>query len=451
MLSLTYFEKNESQVFHFWSTLTNNQKAALISQLKKIDLNKLEQQKKLVLEPLESIFTTFEAFEDFAYVGNRENQLQGQRLIKQGRLGCLLLAGGQGTRLQFSGPKGAYPISVINHKSLFQLCAEKIAAASRWAHRPLNLAIMTSPDNDEETRCFFQHNNYFGLQPSQVSFFVQGSLPLLDTNGQLFLRTPWNLSTGPDGNGLSFFYFVQSGILEKWIQLGIDYVNVILVDNPLADPFDAELVGFHQKQGVEITLKCTEKLQAEERVGVLVKQNQRCCVVEYSEMSTSEKKAYRKDGRLKHCCANLSLFCFSLSFIQRIVSEQLSLPLHKAWKAAQYVDEEGISHLSTQPIAWKFETFIFDWLLYTQKVAALLYPREQCFAPLKNLTGLDSPDTVREALQQNDKQLIQALTGLPPPSFPFELAAEFHYPTPALRSKWQGRPITTSYVDPNCS
>ena len=446
--SFDYFRQYEPQIFRFWPLLTTDQQIVFKKQLEHIDLETLAQQQKLFRESPASIDITFEPFDEFAYAGNQDNQLHGQRLIEQGKVGCLLLAGGQGTRLQFSGPKGGYPISVIKGKSLFQLCAEKVRAASAWTNRPLNLAIMTSQDNDEETRSFFHQNHDFGLHPSQLSFFVQGSLPCLDAKGQLFLKTPWQISTGADGNGNSLLGFARSGMLENWIQQGIEYVHVILVDNPLADPFDSELVGFHHRQGVEVTLKCAEKIHAEEKVGVLVKQNDRCCVVEYSEMSSKEKKEQRSDGRLKHCCANLSLFCFSLSFIQRMVSTKQSLPLHTTWKAAHHLDEEGVSHLSSQSIAWKFETFIFDWLIHAQKIAALLYPREQCFAPLKNLTGPDSPEVVREALQQKDRRLIQTLTGLPPPDFPFELAADFHYPPQALQAKWKGRQIDSPYVLP---
>lgn len=446
--SFNYFWQNEPQLFRFWDTLTQNQKKVLENQLNTIPIDLLEKQKNLIQEPVVFAKHPFEPFDDFALSGNLDHVFRGQRLIEQGRLGCLLLAGGQGTRLQYARSKGTYPISVIKHKSLFQLCAEKVKAAGQKAGRLLNLAIMTSPDNDKETRTFFQEHAFFGLQPSQISFFVQDVLPLLDASGHLLLQTPYQVSMGSDGNGHSLLRFAQSGILDQWIQQGIEYLHVILVDNPLADPFDAELVGFHDEHGVEITLKCTEKVTPEEKVGVLVKQDGCCKVVEYSEMDAKEKEERRLDGRLKHCCANLSLFCFSLSFIQRMASSRQLLPLHKAWKNAYYLDEEGAFRLSAQPIAWKFETFIFDWLTYAHQVAALIYPREQCFAPLKNPYGADSSETVRKALQQADQRTIQAVTGLSPPDFPFELAADFYYPTPDLLLKWKEKMIATSYVEP---
>lgn len=442
MTPLDYFKQCEPQLFRFWDRLAPPQKMALENQLNAIDKEVLKRQKKLLQTSNPSLSTSFEPFNGFAFAGNRADREAGQSLIQKGSVGCLLLAGGQGTRLKHPGPKGTYPISVIRQKSLFQLCAEKVHAASLWANRPLQLSIMTSPENDEETRSFFQQNGNFGLQQSQLSFFIQGTLPFLDAEGHLFLKTPWELAAGPDGNGNSLPSFAQSGIMQEWMSAGVEFIHVILVDNPLADPFDAELAGYHDRQGAEITLKCTEKTQPEEKVGVLVKQNNHCSVVEYSELSDIEKKERRKDGRLKHCCANLSLFCFSLSFIQRMMQEGNRIPLHQAWKASQFSDEKGNACISAEPNAWKFETYIFDWLNFTEKAAALLYPRKECFAPLKNGTGPDSPETVKKALQERDRMILQKLTGLPPPEAPFELNPQYYYPTPALLAQLKGCSIT---------
>lgn len=441
------FIRLEPQLFRFWDVLSSDNQKALESQLQQIDRGLLDRQRQLIFDSANTNLALFDSFEQFASSGDQENVLLGQQLIMNGEVGCLLLAGGQGTRLQHVGPKGTYPISVIKQKSLFQLCAEKVLAASVWTGRLLRLAILTSSENDLETRAFFEQHANFGLLSSQISFFVQGSLPFLDAQGKLFLKSPFELSTGPDGNGNCLLALAESGILKEWMQEGIKYINVILIDNPLADPFDAELIGFHQQQGSQITLKCTEKLYPQEKVGLLVKQNGRCRVVEYSEMSLSDKNERGPGGKLKHCCANLSLFCFSVEFIQRIVTEKAIIPLHKAWKAATYVDEMGNSALSSQPMAWKFETFIFDWLAHEEKVNALLYPRKVCFAPLKNFTGPDSPETVKAALQQRDREILKELTGMSSPEFPFELSAEFYYPKTAMKAKWRGRLVNTSYVE----
>ncbi len=441
---------NLSPLFKFWNSLAWPQRKHLLSQIKKIDFSLLNQQKQLLLKspPFSSVEQTFEPFLDFAYAGNQQDQQEGKKRIREGQMGCLVLAGGQGSRLYFEDPKGMFPVSLIKHKSLFQLCAEKVLAAGKQVDRLLPIAIMTSPQNDSKIRHFFNQHAFFGLDSCQISFFTQGTLPLLDSQGCLFLETPSQIASGPNGNGYCFKDFIDSGIASNWIKQGVQYINMILIDNPLANPFDAELLGFHCRQNVDVTLKCTEKQSAAERVGVLVRQNRHCRVIEYSEISEKEQTALASDGRLKHRCANLSLFCFSMNFIQQLNSQQHSLPLHAVWKAAKYVDEQGISHLPDKPNAWKFETFIFDLLAYTNRIAALLYPREECFAPLKNFKGSDSLETVQAALQRRDRQIIHKITNLPPPMEPFELAADFYYPTPALISKWKNCPISTGYIEP---
>lgn len=440
-------EEQEKQVLRFWPRLTEQEKSQLLDQIKLINFNVLNLQKQLLSQP-SCPPTHFEPFTDFSFAGQPKDLLAGKQLVKEGRMGCLLLAGGQGTRLRLDGPKGRCPVSVIKHKTLFQLCAEKVLAASRQAERPLDLAIMTSPDNDEITKQYFKDENFFGLHPSQVSFFCQGTLPLLDAHGHLFLESPSRIAEGPYGNGQCLHDFYKSGIWQNWTEKGIQYVNLVLIDNPLADPFDAELLGFHVRKDVDITMKCTEKSKGNEKVGVVVKEGPFLRVIEYSELPDNEKYALQPNGSLKHRCANLSLLCFSMSFIEEIAFKDAALPLHKAWKAARFVNEEGFSQLSATPIAWKFETFIFDVFQYTDRVAALLYPREQCFAPLKNYSGEDSLETVQQALLRRDKQILKQVTGLEPTDIPFELAQDFYYPTPQLLEKWKKQKPQTSYVEP---
>lgn len=445
MTTLQHLQEHDPQVFQH---LSPDEQRELLNQIQDIDLSLLMKAKEMIQHPQETMDAQFDSFDDFAFSGNAALKEEGQALINQGAVGCVVLGGGQGTRLKFHGPKGLYPISVIKQKSLFQMCAEKVLAASKLAGYPLKIAFMTSPENDEATRLHFEENHYFGLSPNQISFFVQETFPLLNVEGKVFLEKRSLLSTGPAGNGHWLLSFVKSGLWQKWMLEGTKFINIILVDNPLADPYDSELIGFHVSSDSDITVKCTEKNFPKEPVGVLVKQNDRCIVVEYSELPEEEKIALHPNGKLKHCCANLSLFCFSMTFIKQMHDEGYTLPFHKAWKSAYYLDDEGNTVQSKEPMAWKLETFIFDWLPYASKVAALLYPREECFAPLKNFSGPDSPDTVRAALQAADRKCIQNITQQPPPEFPFELAADFYYPTESLKDKWLGKIVSTPYVAP---
>lgn len=419
-----------------WSSLTPDQQALLLTQTQQLDSNVLHTQLNALKTSSVNPIPSLEPFHHYSAIGNDEDKARGQELISQGLMGCLIVAGGQGTRLGFNGPKGLFPISLIKHKSLFQLFAEKTLAASKLAKRSLPLAIMTSPLNHEETVNFFKENHFFGLQVSQVDFFSQGLLPFLDRDGKLFFDKEPIIAQGPNGNGFSLHHFYSSGLWKQWNKNGIRYLNYILVDNPLADPFDAELLGAHYRKESEITVKCTLKQNANEKVGVLVSSQDKVRVVEYSEMPENEKKATNLDGSLRHSCANLSLFCFSMDFIQSVAEKGL-MPLHPVLKKV------GVGKEMT---AWKFESYIFDLLPLAKKVHALLYPRESCFAPLKNLEGEDSVYTVQQALLKSDQRILSKITGIKPPEYPFELSQEFYYPTPELINTWKGKTPTTNYI-----
>ena len=436
----------QTHLLTFYDQLPEERQRHLLQQIAAIDIPLFQQQQMQVKRPKDLVYSALEPFRDFTRKGNLEDEQRGRELLTQGQVGCLVIAGGQGTRLRFEGPKGMYPISVIQHKTLFQLVAEKTRAASQQAGCDLPLAIMTSPLNHVETVNYFEQHLYFGLKRTQVTFFSQRLLPLLDEEGNLFLEDVDAIAQGPDGNGNALKGFSESGLLQKWHAQGIRYINFVLIDNPLADPFDAELIGFHAREGNDITVKCTSRRDIHEKVGVLVKSAGKVAVVEYSELSDEERKAVYEDGMLKHVCANLSLFCFSLDAVREIVKHEM--PLHIAHKAVKYADKAGHVVQAVQPMAWKFERFIFDVLPLVEHVKALLYPRAECFAPLKNFMGPDSPETVQAALQASDRRVIEKITGQQAPEQPFELAQEFYYPTSELLKKWDGRPIpTNNYIE----
>lgn len=431
---------NQEHLLVHWELLTESEREHLLIQINALDISTFHLQQQLLQIDPQSFTKDLEPYTDYAYAGNMADFNAGRHSIAQGHVGCLLIAGGQGTRLRFTGPKGLFPITPIKHKTLFQFFAEKVAAAGRQNNRKLPLAIMTSPLNHEETCRYFAEHQNFGLEADQLFIFSQNMLPFLDKQGNLFFENPGYIAQGPDGNGFSLKYFVQQGIWKKWQDLGVRYVNYVLIDNALADPFDAELVGFHERQLADVTVKCTLRGHVQEKVGVLTKQGNQIKVTEYSELPEIEKKASNPDGTLKHRCANLSLFCLSMPFIAK--AAQHPLPLHLAYKSVNALGK-------TDEKAWKFETFIFDLLPVAQRLAALLYPRERCFAPLKNYSGEGSPDTVRQALLAQAKMIMADITKLPPPEHPFELSADFYYPTLELLSKWLGGRIssTQDYID----
>jgi UDP-N-acetylglucosamine/UDP-N-acetylgalactosamine diphosphorylase len=436
---------SQQHVLAYWNLLANGEKNKLLNQIELIDIEIFKKQQEQLFSRSDLLKEEFAPYNDYHFAGNVEDIASGKKIISEGKVGCLIIAGGQGTRLKIEGPKGTYPVSVIKHKSLFQLFAEKTLAAGKQTGRKLFLAIMTSPINHQETIDFFKNNSFFGLSSEQISFFSQGTLPLLDSEGNLFLEELATIAVGPDGNGSSLTRFFSSGIWKEWNDKGIRYLNYILVDNPLADPFDAELVGFHVRNEMEVTIKCTSRKDVKEKVGIIIQSQGKPKIVEYTELSETEMAAKNSDGQLRHVCANLSLFCFKMEFISKLTS--VSMPMHLAYKAVKKIN--GDPPCRTEDMAWKYENFIFDILPIASKIKALLYSRANCFAPLKNYEGDNSIVTVKNALQKLDQETIKNITGMHPPNPPFELSQEFYYPTNELLSCWLGKKIPhVNYIEP---
>lgn len=377
--------------------------------------------------------------------GTKEPHI-GQNLLKQGKVGAIILAGGQGSRFGHKSPKGLYPLSLIKQKGLLQLFLEKSAACGRaYANMP-HVAIMTSESTHDETQAYIQNGSYFGLPQAHVDLFKQPSLPLLNTQGDLVINDQGQLLTGPDGNGALFSHFAQSGILEKWKKQGIQYISVVLVDNALLDPFPIEMLSEHVKHGVQITAGAIMRDDPEEQVGVFVLRENKVGVVEYSEMTTTDAESVDQKGNLIYSLANLSYFVFSTSFVEAALSAKL--PLHKASKKA--TDDQLAFLQRKEPLQlYKFEYFIFDLLEHAAKTQVFLFDRPECFAPLKNGSGRESIASVQKALLERDRRQYERITGVPAPKDRlFELSMGFYYPSPALMQAWKGKPLPNSaYIE----
>lgn len=423
--------------------------SSLEKQILSIDESTFSIQKKLIQKQVLPE-RKLQPFKNFSFSGSVQDQNRGKHLLSEGKVGCIIMAGGQGTRLGFNGPKGCFPISLLRKKSLFQIFAEKIQVASIVSKHMLPVAIMTSHGNHDQTIDFFEKQFHFGLSKDQVHFFTQEEWPVLNLEGNLFLESSECLAMSPNGNGSTLRLFYQSGIWHKWKEKGIDSAYLMTVDNPLADPFDCEIIGMHHRMENEISIKAVKKTKAEEKVGVLAENEGKLQVIEYTELSDKERTAI-ENGELKYGIANISQFCFDMNFIESVAHKNDRLPIHcvkKCVKAFNPLNNPSSIALN----AWKFEEYIFDVLAFSEKIYSLVYPREKVFAPLKNLEGEDSIKTVREALQNADVQMFCHVSGTDisevEKAKPFELSQQFYYPTPELFRKWKaGLPVNHSYVE----
>lgn len=422
---------HQEHLLEYWSQLSTPQQVLLLQQIAALDVDLFYIQRQLLEKPNPTMASFIPLSASHFSGEDADWKHQGMLLLEKKKVACVVLAGGQGSRLNYSGPKGCFPISKIKKKSLFQLLAEKVLAASKLAKQDLPLAIMTSPLNHEATRAFFSKHHYFQLNPKQVDFFCQPMWPFLSSSGDLFLEDDFHIALGPNGNGCLAKCLLASGLWHKWKNAGVDIVSIIPIDNPLALPFDIELCGFHHEGQQDVTIKATTRQSSTEDVGVLVRhpRTHRTSIIEYSALSAEERTAVNAQGSLKYGIANIGLYCVSMPFLYHAAEQPL--PIHHVLKQAQRIG------CSQKEFAWKFEEFIFDLFQYCGRCETLVYPREECFAPLKSLSGSCSPEAVQQALSKHEQHIFHQITGkYIDPNTLFELEADFYYPSSTVQSSF---------------
>ena len=314
----------------------------------------------------------------------------GLNAIKNGKVAAFTVAGGQGTRLGYDGPKGTLPVSPVKNKSLFQIFAEQIKAYSERFSVTIPWYIMCSPLNIEPTKKFFVENDYFGLNENDVKFFQQGVMPATDFDGRLLKASEDSLAFSPNGHGGSLKALIDSGAVEDMRRRGIEHVSYFQVDNPLVSIFDPLFTGLHIKEMSEMSSRSLTKTGPLEKLGNFVMAEGKLTIVEYSDLP--EEKAHEKDetGRLKYRAGSPAIHLIRRDFIEKFADESLSLPWHRAEKKVPYIDENGNKVQPETPNAVKFETFVFDALPLSKNPVILEAKREEEFSPVKNKTGVDS-------------------------------------------------------------
>ncbi|GLC67245.1 hypothetical protein PLESTF_000532900 [Pleodorina starrii] len=356
----------------------------------------------------------------------------GYRLIAEGRAAVLLLAGGQGTRLGSSLPKGCFDIGLPSHKSLFQLQAERLLRLQRLAAaatgtspsaaKPLRWYIMTSAFTHADTLAHFEANGYFGLAPEQVTFFQQGFLPCFTEDGKLILETHGSLAKAPDGNGGVYLSLARSGVLEAMAAAGVECLDCYCVDNSLARLGDPRFIGYcHGIAKADVGARVVAKAYPEEKVGVFARRRGAAAattaaagslaVLEYSELDPALASATNPEtGQLYYNWSNICMHYFSVQWLRDVAAQLLAgggTPYHVARKRIPSVDGPvpGV----------KLELFIFDTFpLAGDRTALVEVDRREEFAPVKNAPGsaTDSPDTARAAMLSLHAGWVRAAGGV---------------------------------------
>lgn len=450
----TFEAARQGQVFKYYQALDPTDQAALLAQAATIDLKEVE---NLVQE---HVFGSGESsvpldgLEPAPYEALPENggdaaqweaaREAGAAAIAAGRVAAFCVAGGQGTRLGYDGPKGTYPVTPVTQKTLFQVFAEKIARSSERFGAPIHWFILTSEINNAATVEAFEAADYFGLPKAQVHFIVQGLVPAVDLEGKIILSEKGRIAMTPDGHGGSLRALVRSGAVDTMRTLGIDTVSYFQVDNPIVQCIDPAFVGFHLLGESELSSKMVPKAYPLEKVGHFCVQGGRNIVVEYSDMPEAMQAATDADGELRFRAGSVAIHVFDREFIARSGGNHAenALPFHRANKKIPYLNADGAIVQPEGPNGVKFEMFVFDALPLAKNPVIIEAARSEDFSPVKNAEGVDSPETCADDqcrmfaawLRAAGEVIETDATGLP--AFQFEISPRFAADRADFLAQW---------------
>ena len=391
----------QEHLLRFWDDLSPSEQQAFLEQIAAIDLGQLDEliRKYVLTKPVTRPSGTIEPPSivparptDPADVKEHQAAVnRGQKLLKAGKVAAFVVAGGQGTRLGYEGPKGCLEATPVAKKPLFQVFAEQILSAGRRYSVRLPWYIMTSPANDVATRAFFRRNSNFGLDPKDVFFLIQGSMPAMSFEGKILLSDKGKIALSPDGHGGCLRAMRLSGALEDMARRGIEIISYFQVDNPLVRVLDPLFLGLHDLRGAQMSAKALPKRDPFERLGNFCVMDGKVTVIEYSDMPEDLAVATTEDGRLRFSAGSIAIHVLSRTFVEELTEGgKLRLPLHRAEKAVPTIAEAGQVVKPDQPNAVKLELFVFDAMPLARKTVILETIRSEEFSPIKNKEGEDS-------------------------------------------------------------
>ena len=397
-------EYGQNHIVNILEKLDETKKQELIEQINKIDFHQMmelyQNTKKEIkfkegkIEPvpyLDKAKLTKDQREEFDELG--------EEIVKNNQYAVVTMAGGQGTRLGHTGPKGTFKLDVYGKgKYLFEILADNLQEANKKYGVVINWYIMTSKENNADTVEFLEKNNYFGYDKNKVTIFKQSELPLVDTEGKFLINKEYKIKEASDGNGGTYSSLRASGCLADMKEKGIKWVFIGSVDNALLKMIDVTLLGMAIKKGVQIASKSVAKANPQERVGVFCKMNNHPKVIEYTELPEKMAEEVDSDGELKFGESHIMCNLYTIDAIEKISKEPLIY--HTAFKKNSYIDENGKEVIPTEPNSYKFESFIFDAFELFDDIAILRGKREDDFAPVKNKEGVDSPKTAKELYEK---------------------------------------------------
>lgn len=396
---------NQGHLLAFWEQLNPAQKQNLLAQIERLDFSEIDKWvAKYIRNPASaavSVDFTPAPFYSFNPVGPKQKRHYrkakelGRKLISTGRVAAFVVAGGQGTRLGFDGPKGNLPITPVKNKTLFEVFAEIIAAVSKRYQTPCPWYIMASPLNLAEIKEIFCSNDYYGLNEKDVFIFQQDTLPCFNFDGEILLADKDTIACSPDGHGGSLKALYKSGAIEDMKKRGVEFISYFQVDNPLINILDPLFIGLHALDKAEMSSKAVMKSGPKEKVGILALVDGRVTVIEYSDLPDELAEKQNPDGSLVFGLGSIAIHLINRTYVENLNASCFALPLHKAVKEIPHIDKQGNFVEPDRPNGVKLESFVFDALPLASKSIILETLRSEEFAPVKNDVGVDSIESAR--------------------------------------------------------
>src|ERR1035441_1848700 len=457
----------QGQVFAFFDRLPAESQARLLSEAAEIDLGEVDRLVRTLVAEGASRTVDLEGLSPAPYerlpshggdpAAWSRAKAAGETALRSGRVAAFTVAGGQGTRLGYDGPKGTFPVTPVLRRSLFQVFAWKILAAGRRFGRPLHWFIMTSHQNHAQTEAFFEEHGHFGLDRARVHFFRQGRMPAVDFSGKILLETEGSLALSPDGHGGSLRALERSGALDLMASEGIDTLSYFQVDNPLVRCVDAAFIGWHLTRGSEMSSKTVPKAYPEEKLGHFCVRGGELVVIEYSDLPLAlQRERDPSTGALRYEAGSIAIHVIDREFIQRMARGADGLPFHRADKKISTVDADGREVRPGKANGVKFELFVFDALPSARRPVVVETSRADDRSPVKNAEGVDSPATCRADQLRQFARWIRSVgasvptdsTGLP--EAPLEVSPLFGYDEGSFAESWSRLGAKPAVADGLC-
>ena len=397
-------EYGQLHVLNYYDELTDEQKEALLKQIDETDFSVIRYAANPHGNQTRGKITPLGAMEITEIEKNKEHFTEvGLKALREQKIGAVLLAGGMGTRLGSDDPKCMYDIGITKPVYIMQRLIENLMDVVREAGVPVPLFIMTSDKNHDKTVGFMEEMDYFGYDKDMVRFFKQDMAPAVDYNGKVYMEEKYRIATSPNGNGGWFLSMMNSGVLERAKELGVEWLNIFAVDNVLQRISDPCFVGATLESGCATGAKVVRKVTPDEKVGALCLEDGRPSIVEYYDMTPELLEAKDENGNPAFNLGVILNYLFREKDLERIVND--ALPVHVVEKKIPYMDKDGNEVKPEEPNGYKFEQLAVDLVHELDTCLPYEVLREKEFAPIKNKTGIDSVESARELCKLNGIEL----------------------------------------------